>query len=233
MPRQLERSSKSKAVETSSLQVSPLLRLQLCLSSTDLPLVSLSLLKNGGSMSGYIVNVPTVSSCNQIELCLYFDWFAVVVSLLIRSLTQDQGCYNSTKAAVTHLGKSLAREWREFARVVSMIREEGRGEREKRGMSLDEIQLTFVSSLLVRLLTFASSLLVRFSEHRVSRIHRDCSRCSSCSSSWGIQNGCNGTSRSHERDQRYLSLFSERCKFVHDRKFDCHRWWIHFAIKMK
>ena len=26
-------------------------------------------------------------------------------------------CYNSTKAAVTHLGKSLAREWREFARV--------------------------------------------------------------------------------------------------------------------
>jgi sorbose reductase len=25
--------------------------------------------------------------------------------------------YNSTKAAVTHLGKSLAREWREFARV--------------------------------------------------------------------------------------------------------------------
>lgn len=28
----------------------------------------------------------------------------------------DQPCYNSTKAAVTHLGKSLAREWREFAR---------------------------------------------------------------------------------------------------------------------
>jgi sorbose reductase len=25
--------------------------------------------------------------------------------------------YNSTKAAVNHLGKSLAREWREFARV--------------------------------------------------------------------------------------------------------------------
>lgn len=29
----------------------------------------------------------------------------------------DQPVYNSTKAAVTHLGKSLAREWREFARV--------------------------------------------------------------------------------------------------------------------
>ena len=29
----------------------------------------------------------------------------------------DQGVYNSTKAAVTHLGKSLAREWRMFARV--------------------------------------------------------------------------------------------------------------------
>lgn len=25
--------------------------------------------------------------------------------------------YNSTKAAINHLGKSLAREWREFARV--------------------------------------------------------------------------------------------------------------------
>ena len=25
--------------------------------------------------------------------------------------------YNATKAAVTHLGKSLAREWRDFARV--------------------------------------------------------------------------------------------------------------------
>ncbi|EPQ28404.1 uncharacterized protein PFL1_04231 [Pseudozyma flocculosa PF-1] len=40
------------------------------------------------SMSAHIVNVPV-----------------------------DQPVYNSTKAAVTHLGKSLAREWREFARV--------------------------------------------------------------------------------------------------------------------
>ncbi|KAK0533869.1 hypothetical protein OC842_002830 [Tilletia horrida] len=40
------------------------------------------------SMSGHIVNVPL-----------------------------DQGCYNATKAAVIHLGKSLAREWRDFARV--------------------------------------------------------------------------------------------------------------------
>ncbi|KAJ5650917.1 uncharacterized protein N7484_004640 [Penicillium longicatenatum] len=40
------------------------------------------------SMSGHIVNVPT-----------------------------DQPVYNATKAYVTHFGKSLAREWREFARV--------------------------------------------------------------------------------------------------------------------
>ncbi|KAK5173519.1 uncharacterized protein LTR77_002200 [Saxophila tyrrhenica] len=40
------------------------------------------------SISGHIVNVPV-----------------------------DQPVYNATKAAVTHLGKSLAREWREFARV--------------------------------------------------------------------------------------------------------------------
>ncbi|KAI0867091.1 putative short-chain dehydrogenase [Xylaria cubensis] len=40
------------------------------------------------SMSAHIVNVPT-----------------------------DQPVYNGTKAFVTHFGKSLAREWREFARV--------------------------------------------------------------------------------------------------------------------
>ncbi|GAO52419.1 NAD(P)-binding protein [Saitoella complicata NRRL Y-17804] len=40
------------------------------------------------SMSAHIVNVPV-----------------------------DQPIYNASKAAVTHLGKSLAREWREFARV--------------------------------------------------------------------------------------------------------------------
>ncbi|GKZ73809.1 hypothetical protein AnigIFM50267_010748 [Aspergillus niger] len=40
------------------------------------------------SMSGHIVNVPV-----------------------------DQSVYNGSKAFVTHLGKSLAREWREFARV--------------------------------------------------------------------------------------------------------------------
>ncbi|KAJ5312167.1 hypothetical protein PENANT_c011G11661 [Penicillium antarcticum] len=40
------------------------------------------------SMSGHIVNAPT-----------------------------DQPVYNATKAYVTHFGKSLAREWREFARV--------------------------------------------------------------------------------------------------------------------
>ncbi|KIW29124.1 uncharacterized protein PV07_04961 [Cladophialophora immunda] len=41
-----------------------------------------------GSMSGEVVTVPV-----------------------------DHTAYNTTKAAVTHLGKSLAREWREFARV--------------------------------------------------------------------------------------------------------------------
>lgn len=40
------------------------------------------------SMSAHIVNVPV-----------------------------DQPVYNGTKAFVTHFGKSLAREWREFARV--------------------------------------------------------------------------------------------------------------------
>ncbi|KAI8713888.1 hypothetical protein NCS52_01234700 [Fusarium sp. LHS14.1] len=40
------------------------------------------------SMSAHIVNVPT-----------------------------DQPVYNATKAFITHLGKSLAREWRDFARV--------------------------------------------------------------------------------------------------------------------
>ncbi|KAK3712603.1 hypothetical protein LTR37_009046 [Vermiconidia calcicola] len=40
------------------------------------------------SISGHIVNVPV-----------------------------DQPVYNATKAGITHLGKSLAREWREFARV--------------------------------------------------------------------------------------------------------------------
>lgn len=40
------------------------------------------------SMSAHIVNVPV-----------------------------DQPVYNATKAAVTHMGKSLAREWRDFARV--------------------------------------------------------------------------------------------------------------------
>jgi NAD(P)-dependent dehydrogenase (short-subunit alcohol dehydrogenase family) len=42
-------------------------------------------------MSGHIVNVPI-----------------------------DQPVYNATKAYVRHFGKSLAREWREFARVNSV-----------------------------------------------------------------------------------------------------------------
>jgi NAD(P)-dependent dehydrogenase (short-subunit alcohol dehydrogenase family) len=41
-----------------------------------------------GSMSGQVVTVPV-----------------------------DHTAYNTTKAAVTHLGRSLAREWRDFARV--------------------------------------------------------------------------------------------------------------------
>lgn len=39
------------------------------------------------------------------------------ISAQIVNVPVDQPVYNSTKAAVTHLGKSLAREWREFARV--------------------------------------------------------------------------------------------------------------------
>ncbi|EMD01064.1 hypothetical protein BAUCODRAFT_29448 [Baudoinia panamericana UAMH 10762] len=39
------------------------------------------------------------------------------ISAHIVNVPVDQPVYNSTKAAVNHLGKSLAREWREFARV--------------------------------------------------------------------------------------------------------------------
>ncbi|OAP54759.1 hypothetical protein AYL99_11207 [Fonsecaea erecta] len=39
------------------------------------------------------------------------------MSAHIVNVPLDQPVYNSTKAAVTHLGKSLAREWRDFARV--------------------------------------------------------------------------------------------------------------------
>jgi sorbose reductase len=37
--------------------------------------------------------------------------------LEVVSNTNSTQVYNATKAAVNHLGKSLAREWREFARV--------------------------------------------------------------------------------------------------------------------
>ncbi|ROV94499.1 hypothetical protein VSDG_05892 [Cytospora chrysosperma] len=39
------------------------------------------------------------------------------ISALVVNVPVDQPVYNSTKAAVLQLGKSLAREWREFARV--------------------------------------------------------------------------------------------------------------------
>lgn len=39
------------------------------------------------------------------------------ISALIVNVPVDQPVYNSTKAAVLQLGKSLAREWRDFARV--------------------------------------------------------------------------------------------------------------------
>jgi sorbose reductase len=39
------------------------------------------------------------------------------ISAHIVNVPVDQPIYNMTKAAVTHLGKSLAREWRDFARV--------------------------------------------------------------------------------------------------------------------
>ena len=39
------------------------------------------------------------------------------ISARIVNVPVDQPVYNATKAAITHLGKSLAREWREFARV--------------------------------------------------------------------------------------------------------------------
>lgn len=42
------------------------------------------------------------------------------ISAHIVNVPIDQPVYNASKAAVTHLGKSLAREWRDFARVVSL-----------------------------------------------------------------------------------------------------------------
>ncbi|KPI36362.1 putative NADP-dependent mannitol dehydrogenase [Cyphellophora attinorum] len=39
------------------------------------------------------------------------------ISAHVVNVPIDQPIYNASKAAVTHLGKSLAREWREFARV--------------------------------------------------------------------------------------------------------------------
>lgn len=39
------------------------------------------------------------------------------ISAHVVNVPVDQPVYNTTKAAVLHLGKSLAREWREFARV--------------------------------------------------------------------------------------------------------------------
>ena len=39
------------------------------------------------------------------------------ISAHIVNVPVDQPVYNATKACVTHLGKSLAREWRDFARV--------------------------------------------------------------------------------------------------------------------
>lgn len=39
------------------------------------------------------------------------------MSAHIVNVPGDQPVYNATKAFVTHLGKSLAREWRDFARV--------------------------------------------------------------------------------------------------------------------
>jgi sorbose reductase len=39
------------------------------------------------------------------------------ISAQVVNVPIDQPIYNASKAAVTHLGKSLAREWREFARV--------------------------------------------------------------------------------------------------------------------
>jgi len=39
------------------------------------------------------------------------------ISAHIVNVPVDQPIYNGTKAFVSHLGKSLAREWREFARV--------------------------------------------------------------------------------------------------------------------
>lgn len=60
------------------------------------------------SISAHIVNVPVDQPVSP--------YSPRSSAALFLSDTMAQ-VYNSTKAAITHLGKSLAREWREFARV--------------------------------------------------------------------------------------------------------------------
>lgn len=59
------------------------------------------------SISAHIVNVPVDQPVSPQGLHSVVIFFSNTISQV----------YNSTKAAITHLGKSLAREWRDFARV--------------------------------------------------------------------------------------------------------------------
>lgn len=69
------------------------------------------------------VNVHGVFYCAKYAGAIFkeqgFGNFIITSSVCGRVVTVpvDHGAYNTTKAAATHLGRSLAREWREFARV--------------------------------------------------------------------------------------------------------------------
>ncbi|KAG8165535.1 hypothetical protein KVR01_004087 [Diaporthe batatas] len=71
----------------------------------------------------YSVNVDGVFYCSKYAGEVFkrqgFGNLIITSSISARivNVPVDQPVYNSTKAAVTQLGKSLAREWREFARV--------------------------------------------------------------------------------------------------------------------
>ncbi|KAJ5895031.1 short-chain dehydrogenase [Penicillium taxi] len=69
------------------------------------------------------VNVDGIVHCSKYVGSLFKDQgygnliITSSMSAHIVNVPVDQPVYNATKAFVTHFGKSLAREWREFARV--------------------------------------------------------------------------------------------------------------------
>lgn len=125
------------------------------------------------------------------------------ISAHIVNVPMDQPVYNASKAAVTHLGKSLAREWREFARVVSF----------------PCLQADHDDELMC----------VR-PEYRQPGILRDQDGCQSERRERGQSNGGAGKAGRCQRDQGLVFVSCERCKQLHDWQRRRHRWWLCFAL---